>query len=100
MIHVGDRIIDPAARAEGDSEALIAGGPMSISSAASRSSRASPAGISGSKKVVAISVGTMALTITTVTRMVYVVWSMKWFVRPNSAAIVPNVSPVDMRSVV
>src|SRR3979490_1146910 len=48
----------------------------------------------------AISVGTTALLITAVTRMVYFSWSMMWLVRPNSAEIVPKVSPVDIRSVV
>ena len=48
----------------------------------------------------AISVGTTALPITAVTRIVYCCWSMMWFVRPNRAEIVPKVRPVDISSVV
>src|SRR6266568_3577723 len=48
----------------------------------------------------AISVGTTALPITAVTRIVYCSWLMMWLVRPKSAEIEPKVRPVDMRSVV
>ena len=47
-----------------------------------------------------MSVGTSADRITTVTRIVYVAWSMKPCVYPKRDAIVPNVRPVDMSRVV
>ena len=56
--------------------------------------------IVGWKNFCAISVGTNALKITTVTSTVYCDWSMIWFCRPNSAEMVPNVRPVAISSVV
>ena len=47
-----------------------------------------------------MSVGTTALQITPATRIEYCAWSMIPCERPNSDEIVPNVSPVDISSVV
>src|SRR5262249_35714639 len=54
----------------------------------------------GSKNAWARTVGTIALAMTTATRIEYCRWSIFPLLSPNSAEIVPNVSPVDIRSVV
>jgi hypothetical protein len=48
----------------------------------------------------AISVGTTALPITAATSAEYWPWSISPWARPNSAEMVPKVSPVDISSVV
>jgi hypothetical protein len=55
---------------------------------------------SGRNQAWAISVGTTALRITTVTRIVYYAWSTMPLLRPNRAEIVPNVRPVLISNVV
>ena len=54
----------------------------------------------GRKSCWAIRVGTNADRMTTVTSSVYWALSMRPWVRPNSAAIEPKVSPVAISSVV
>jgi hypothetical protein len=66
--------------------------PSASSSSASR--------IVGRKSCWAIRVGTKADRMTTVTSTVYWVLSMSPWVRPNSAAMEPKVSPVAISSVV
>ena len=53
----------------------------------------------GIKTAFAISVGTNAEPMTTATRCEYCSWDTMPWVRPNSAEMVPNVSPVDMSRV-
>src|SRR6266478_4671748 len=55
---------------------------------------------SGWKNACAINVGTTALPMTTVTRTVYCVRSMRWCSRPKRAEMVPKVRPVAIMSVV
>ena len=54
----------------------------------------------GWKNFCAINVGTNALKITVLTRMVYCLWSMIPFCRPNKAEIVQKVRPVAINNVV
>jgi hypothetical protein len=56
--------------------------------------------ITGRNSCWAISVGTNADRMTTVTSSVYWALSMRWWVRPYSAAMDPKVRPVAISSVV
>jgi hypothetical protein len=51
------------------------------------------------KKIFAMMVGMSALPMTTATRYEYCAWDTIPWDKPYSAEIVPNVRPVDMRSV-
>ena len=54
----------------------------------------------GRKNCWAIRVGTNADKMTTVTSSVYWSWSIRWWVRPNSAEMEPKVSPLAISKVV